>query len=248
MLSSLDRALTVLKYLAECDDEIGVRDIGRHLNLNEATAYRIVKTLEAQNFVFQNKHTKKYSLGIETMRIGQACAKNFNLLKISKVILRNLSEATNESVFLMVANGNFGVYADSFSSKRSLRIHAEVGQRTPLLCGAAPKALLANLPQKRIDEILEDGSDKLKPECTLESYLAELQSIRKLGYSISQAELDEGVLAIGAPIFGMNDEVIASVSIPMPSHLVDDEHLARVTDQLLQACQEISRLMGYRNQ
>lgn len=246
MLSSLDRALDVLEYLADCTGDVGVREIARYMDLSHATVFRIIKTLEMHQFVAQDLETKKYKLGVATIRIGQASARRFELIQISKPILKSLSEELNETVFLLVLQGGFGSYSEKYESNKALRVHAKVGNKLPLYRGAAPKAILANLSLPKINTILDQSTKEIGEDFNRKKFLLELEKVKNEGYAISRGEIDAGVIVIGVPIFGMNNEVIASVGIPMPDYLVDDEYLNRIIALLMQKAKKISVLLGYR--
>jgi len=50
----------------------------------------------------------------------------------------------------------------------------------------------------------------------------ELDQVRTQGYAIDDEEISRGLTCIGAPIFGLNGEVIAAMSLTAPSYVYED--------------------------
>lgn len=245
MIGSVNRALEVLMYLAD-NKEVGVRELARILKVNEATAFRLLSTLEKYNFVSQDPASKKYRLGYETIRIGYSCLNNLDLVKVAKPYLQELSAKTNETVCLLIRQGVYGVYIDKIDSGHALRVHAETGARVPLYMGGAAKALAAFLPVEEQHELL----DKFNPSFANSRFaknelINEFAKIKEQGYAVSDEEIDPGVIAIGSPVFGFGKKVIASVSIPIPKGRAEHEHLEEIISSLKTATEKISKEMGY---
>ena len=69
-VQSVQRALYLLEVFLEHGPEIGLSRIAELLNLNKATAYRLLSTLESRGYVKRNPGTRKYSLGIKVFELG----------------------------------------------------------------------------------------------------------------------------------------------------------------------------------
>lgn len=246
MINSVNRALEVLLYLAE-NKEIGVRELARIFDVNEATAFRLLSTLEKYNFVCQDSLTKKYRLGLETVKIGFSCLNNFDIVKIAKPYLEELNIKTCETVCLMIKQGECGVYLDKNDSGHAVRVHAEIGASIPLYKGAAAKSIAAFLPHEEQQQLLDkyessvvaDGFDK-------NNLIREYREIKEQGYAVSDEEIDLGVLAVGCPIFSYKGDVIASIGIPMPKARASQDHLHEVIKDLKKTCAQISKELGYK--
>ncbi|WP_407675731.1 IclR family transcriptional regulator domain-containing protein [Peribacillus saganii] len=53
----------------------------------------------------------------------------------------------------------------------------------------------------------------LEHQLDLEELRKELSEVRKNGYSISMESLIPGIVAVGCPIFGCDNKIIATISI-----------------------------------
>ncbi|NLL18540.1 MAG: IclR family transcriptional regulator, partial [Clostridia bacterium] len=225
IIESVNRALDTLSYLAE-HQQVGVRELARFLQVNEATAYRILNTLEKKLFVYQEPDSKKYRLGIETLRVAQGFMENQNLSQVAKPYLIELNQAANETICLLIRQEAFGMYIDKIESDHTLIVRAEIGKKTPIFIGGAGKAIFAFLSPEEQDRLIKQYGYLLEDfQIPLDSLIKEYDDIRRQGYATSYEEMDLGVVAVGCPIYDYNKKVVASISIPLPKHRATNEHL-----------------------
>lgn len=247
MIKSVKRALDILLYLAE-NKEVGIRELARLLDVNAATAFRLLSTLEEKKFVCKDPVTKKYQLGPETIRIGYCYLSNLNLVQVARPYLQQLSHKINETVCLLIREEVFyGTYIDKIDSNHALRVHAQIGAKVPLYTGSAAKAITAHLPFEEQEKILDEFvSSPPTGNFDKEKLRKELEEIRKSGYAISKEEVDPGVIAIGSPVFGFDNQVVGAVGVPLPKERATPQHLQQVAVNLKETCAKISRQLGYR--
>ncbi len=60
-IPNLERALKILEFIAQADSPKGISDVAKGLNFPKNTVFRIMNTLEANNYIVRDKK-KKYSL------------------------------------------------------------------------------------------------------------------------------------------------------------------------------------------
>lgn len=246
IIESVNRALDTLTYLAD-HQLVGVRELARYLGVNEATAFRILNTLEKKLFVYQEPQTKKYRLGIEVLRLAKGFSLGQDLIKIAKPHLMALNRITKETVCLLIRQEGYGMYIDKIESDHTLIVRAEIGQKTPIFIGGASKAIFAFLPDEEQTRLLNEYGHLLEDyNIDKNNLLREYQVIREQGYATSFEEMDPGVVAVGCPIFDYSEKVVASVSIPLPRHRVTEESLQNLITQVLECSKQISRDLGYR--
>jgi IclR family acetate operon transcriptional repressor len=53
----------------------------------------------------------------------------------------------------------------------------------------------------------------------------ELEKVRKFGFAIIDSELEEGLVAVAAPVFGPTGSVVAAISISGPDARITKEQL-----------------------
>jgi IclR family acetate operon transcriptional repressor len=73
----------------------------------------------------------------------------------------------------------------------------------------------------------------------------ELEETRQRGYSIDQEETTPGLACIGAPIFGKDGHLEASISLSGDPGRFRKKQLKGLCEKLIKSAGEISRSMGY---
>nr|WP_305149260.1 IclR family transcriptional regulator C-terminal domain-containing protein [Halobellus litoreus] len=117
------------------------------------------------------------------------------------------------------------------------------GFRTPIHTHAAGKVLLANLPDARIDELLD--VEKLEPvtEHTVTNpaeLRTELEAIRERGYAIDHEEQVVGIGFVACPVVE-DEELLGSVSVACPTgRLQQDDYRENLVQDVRAAAEEIS--------
>jgi DNA-binding IclR family transcriptional regulator len=85
-----------------------------------------------------------------------------------------------------------------------------------------------------------------EPDIDRSAFEAELDRIRQRGYVVVVDELDMGAHSVAAPIRDHFGEVIAAISIARPSNRFPPERVEHYIDLVLQAAEQISEALGYR--
>jgi IclR family acetate operon transcriptional repressor len=74
----------------------------------------------------------------------------------------------------------------------------------------------------------------------------ELAAIRRRGYAVDNAEHEEGVRCIGAPIRNHEAQVVASISVSGPTQRMTAQRVEQIGGLLMDRTAEISRRLGFK--
>jgi IclR family acetate operon transcriptional repressor len=263
-LRSVDRAITVLKAFGEEEPELGVTELSQRLELPKSTVYRLLASLQQEGVVDQDPKTEKYRLGIELVRLAGLVLKQIDVRQVARSYLQSLGEASEETVNLSVLTGDGKVInIDGISSPRMVRNVGWIGRAMFPHCISSGKALLAYLPQQRLERILAkgpvlspalsevEGKAEGLPRFTEKTITdpirlqEELKRVRQQGYAVAQEELEVGLSAVAAPIWNHEGEVIAAVSVSGPSFRLSLEKIPELAELTKQTADEISHQLGY---
>jgi DNA-binding IclR family transcriptional regulator len=124
-----------------------------------------------------------------------------------------------------------------------------IGIPAPMYATGAGKAILAFLDQNEIDIIIKKkGMEKFTETTITDPNLLrlELEKIRNRGYAVSNAEHDELIRSVAAPIYNNDGRVIAAISALGLVSRITPERVPDIAEQVIKAAKEISRLLGYR--
>src|SRR3954452_24493221 len=243
-VQSVDRALTILEVLARLG-EAGVTEIALELGVHKSTAFRLVTTLEAHRLVEQASDRGRYRLGVGVLRLAGATTAPLDLVQEARPLCRRLAADTGETVNIAVLSERSALYLDQVAGSSALQPHNWVGQHIPLHATSNGKVLLSDLDEERLREVLGPLSRYTPLTITRRAPLRpELEQVLRRGYAVAVDELEEGLTAAAAPIRNAHGDVVASMSVSVPTFRLSSERVAAVLPRLVAAASEVSRRLG----
>ncbi len=247
-IAVLEFGLKTLDHFLACgEDGSHLSDISKALDLTVSRTFRILSTLESQDYVRQDPETRRYRLGPKLIELGERARSGFGLVQVAAPILTQLAGQTGETVFLGVVDGWEMICIDRRESIHSIRLNAEIGQRIPLHMGGVPKTLLAYQPPPFIEEYLRRPLARATELTITDPRLLRraLAEIRERGVCVTRGDLETGACSIAAPIRNHNGVVVAAISAAGPEARFGPPDVPRIVDAVKSAAAEISRRMGY---
>lgn len=247
-INSILRAVGILKCFMGEKTHFKLSELAGLLDLDRSTVYRLLVSLEKCGFVERDGRTGEYSLGLAAFEIGYAYLRQMDFLKVSKPVMMELAEKVQETVHLAVLVDTEIVYVDKVDSPRTVGVISKIGQRGPVYCTALGKALLAFQRPEEQERIL--GKIRLKPLTantitSKKQLLAELEAVKRQGYSLDRREIEEDVECIGAPIRNHQGEVVAALSVSGPRRKIGTPQEEQFVREVRQAAEAISMKLGF---
>lgn len=240
------RVMQILAVLAAARDGASLAQLSERLQLPKTSLFSLLRSLEAGGYITsENGH---HRLGREAFNLAAAISNQEGLRGRLREPLQRVQQESSETAMLAVpaADWTHLVFEDVIEAESSLRFTARVGDHRPLYSTSVGLALLAFAPsaqQKRYAE--ETELVRLTPG-TISSVTAlhkTLQRIRREGYVIYSGSV-EGATAIAAPVFGMQGQIAASVSVAGPSSRINDR-ADKIVALVLETGRTMSQLLGY---
>ncbi|MBW1996822.1 MAG: IclR family transcriptional regulator [Deltaproteobacteria bacterium] len=223
-VNSIDKALTILSCFAPYNQEMGTSEISHKLGLHKATVSRILLNLARHNFLHQDPHTRKFSLGPSILQLARAINQSLdnNLIHIAKPFVDELRDELEETIVLEVLSGKNTIIAYLAEGPRPVRLAGTVGDVLPLHVAAGAKAILAFLPPERQKKLLDEDLARFTPNTITDKAVLfeQLREVREHGFAVDREEHDIGINAIGAPIFNSEKRAIASIVVAGPSQRI----------------------------
>lgn len=248
IIQSVKRATDIISLFSSSQPALGITQIAAALDLNKATAWGLVTTLEQQGFLKQDLSTLKYSVGSKLFELGMVY---MGSLEINARASRRVQELANRTEM----NARVGIWDNgavlvtlSALPKSEDSLSHQLGPRVPAYCSALGKVLLANLGSDELNQYL-NSTELVRHTrhtiCDRDSLLAEIQWTREHRYSVSREEMITGVMAIGAPVFSRGGRLEGAISISSQPSIVTEMTVERLAEQLLRTAAETSQEMGY---
>ena len=225
---SAERVLALLANFEEGRPELSVTDIAAALGVHKSTASRLAATLERTGFLARSG--RRYRLGVEIIRLGTLALRSADIVAAMQPAMEKLSQLTGETINLAVPAGPDILNIAEVPSTYILSCSGGwIGRRTKPHAVANGKVLLAFGAIPMPVSLERYTEHTITDPAALE---AELTAVRRDGYAKAAAELEEGLVAVAAPVFGAGGGCVAALSISGPAYRMPLENL----DELGRLC------------
>ncbi len=147
----LRKGIEILRLVARTNEPLGVSDISRRLSIVKSTTLGILKALEEEGFLVQDRVTKKYVPGSTLFEFSRRVLRSMELPFVAKPFLERLVEHVAETVILAAREDETAYRVLEVSEpKKELKITVPVGTRFPLYTGALMKVFLSQMTNDEI--------------------------------------------------------------------------------------------------
>lgn len=239
-LQTVARAFEMLELL-EREEEAGPARIAELMGISRSTAHDYLMSLSSTGYVVKDDGT--YRISYRFLERGNRLKHRNRFFNASDIVIRKLSTDSGELAQLGIKEAGEWVMLHEAGDITSVQTKTYPGFRTPIHSHAAGKVLLANLPEDRIDKLLDVSELSAVTEHTVtdpEVLRSELDGIRSEGYAIDYGEQVVGIGFVACPIVEDND-LLGSVSVACPTgRLRRDEYREDLIRIVRAASEEIS--------
>jgi len=182
-------------------DEPTLTDIANHLDYPKSTTHNHLETLKENGYL--KAEDDVFELTLKFLDHGIYAKKQLRIASLAKSILQQLAEDTNEAAWLMVEEQGYVVGVEKALGERAVQTSGRIGRHTRFHYHAPGKAILANLDDDRVDEIIEQQGLPGKTEHTItdrDALAAELEEVRERGVAFDVGEAIDGIRSVAAPV------------------------------------------------
>jgi DNA-binding IclR family transcriptional regulator len=245
---SVARALAVLDLLSSTSSPLGVREIARQLGVAPSIAQRLVRTLANAGYLEQTGEASRYTIGYRAFQVGNAFVGQNS---IHSAVIPELYALADQHIngFLGVLRDRAVVYLATVQSNGPIALTHRPGSQTYLHSTALGKAILAEMPDVQVRQLLEEASlPRLtnRTKISIPQLLAELKEIREQGYATNDEENRYGVYSAGAIVRDAENRAIGALSGGVPSSGLTKKERSRVIKLVVEAANNASRRLGAR--
>lgn len=245
-VQALDRGLTVLALLSRTDAAT-LTEISLQVEMPASTVHRILATLERHGMVAFEEASQTWRIGVETFRIGSAFIRRAKYIEAGREVMRHLRDESGETANMAIAEQGDVVFVSQVECHEPIRAFFRPGTRGHMHASGIGKALLAELPRREVEAIVErkglpsfTGNTITAPD----ALFAELERIRARGWSVDDEERTMGMRCLAAPIFNEYHEAIAGISVSGPAVRLPDDRLAELGPIVRRAANQVTAMIG----
>jgi IclR family acetate operon transcriptional repressor len=242
---AISRAFALLNLFRDEGGDLGVVQLAERLGLTLSTAHRLARALVLEGYLAQDEDRERYRLGPQSLLLGQAAQKAMGI-QVARPVMQRLADSTHESVNLGLLDGDHAIVIQRIESSQPLRFSMEVGTRIELHATSMGKSLLAFNDDLRA---FVDGLDERllqltnKTHATKTSLRADLEQIRRRGWSTDDEESMLGVRCVAAPVLDTSGQARAAVAIQAPAVRMPDSRLDQLGPEVRGAADELANLL-----
>ena len=221
-VQSLERGLSVIRAFSHDRPRMTLSDVARETDMTRAAARRFLLTLEHLGYV--GSDGRQLFLRPSVLQLGYAYLSSFSVAEIAQDHLETLAAVLHESCSASVLDLAEIVYIARASTNRIMTIGLSVGARLPAHCTSMGRVLLAALTPLELDRYLAHADLTARTDRTItgaDALRAELDAVRKQGWSLIDQELEDGVRSVAVPIQDAQGRVLAAINV--------STHATRVT-------------------
>ena len=238
-IKSVTKTHEIIKCLLDTRGA-GVSEIAAEVDLHPSTVHAHLSSLLECGLVV--KERSEYSASLRFLEMGGRLRNVIPVYRKGRKEIEDLASKTGERTNIVVREGSEEVVIHMSEGEKAIEKHIHVGKRHRMHCTGGGKAILAELPEELVHEIVDDAGLPAMTANTItdrDELFDELKRIRERGYAIDEEELYDGVHCIATPICE-DGKPVGAIGISGPtSRLGDEQYQTELRRPLLEAANVI---------
>ncbi|GHH87093.1 IclR family transcriptional regulator [Streptomyces sulfonofaciens] len=214
-MSVTDKVLALLGAFSHETPALTLTELSQRTGLSLPTVHRRAAELVEWG-ALERGRDRRYRVGLRLWEVASLAPRGHGIREVALPFLQNLYDATKQQhIHLSVRNHLDVVILERLSAPHAPQAVSRTGGRFGTFATGAGLVLLAHAP----DDVREEYLGKPLPRYTEETVTdpgrlrAMLAAVRRDGYASSDRMMASDVHCVGAPIYGPDGSVVASVSI-----------------------------------
>lgn len=245
-IGSLEKGIKLLKILA-AGGAMSLEEIATEAKMDRSGCHRYLLTFRDLGLL--SKHANSgYRLTTGLFEIAMMYINRLGIRQIARPFMEELSSKYNETVNLVVRNGDQVVFLNKVEGSHQYRMDIAVGTSHPIYCTAQGKAIIAFRPENERDAFCGHMKNlkafSAKTITTPKAFKEEIAAIRRQGFAINQEEYFAGMSGVAAPVYDYTGFAVYSISVAGPSERMPMDMLLHTGEDLKRVCGKVSAILG----
>lgn len=245
-IKSVETTLEIIDVL-KCQNGATVSEVATAIDMSKGTVHKHLATLREHDYVVNNDGD--YQVGLHFLDIGGYALSQFDGINQVESKVREIADQIGETVQFSTEQHGRSVVLARKAGHKGVFSRARLGKRFYMHQTAGGKAILANLPKQRVEEIIDQHGLPTATDSTIatESELfEELETIHNRGYAFNKAESTDGLHAVGVPLMGPDGDVLGAFAVAGPRRRMHSERFEDIIPNALRsAVNEIELNLTY---
>lgn len=245
---ALARGLSILALFDIEHPEWGLNEICGATGISKTTAYRMVRTLEAKDYLVYDLSVERYHLGGATIPGAYLAMSYVGFVRVAHPFLERLAETTGETVEFTVGSAEGAVVVDEVATTHPFRLNRPTGRILSSMANSSFRLYMAFRPVTEQMKILRLVQHTLTPNTVTDpdEIIRRMAAERQDGLAWDVEEQDRGVCAVSAPVFERDGSLKAVVTLVAPAERFGPRVRKRKAEALRSAAAELTKYLGGR--
>ncbi|ADJ15429.1 IclR family transcriptional regulator [Halalkalicoccus jeotgali] len=237
-----ERSFAIVEAIQRRDGAT-LAELVAEFGLAKSTVYKHLRTLASHGYL--EKEGERYHIGLKFHHHGEYARLRKRGYRLAGRAVRELAERTDEEADFVVENdGRTITVYESYHPQNSYREDlvtsssdlSHSGTYYHMHCTAAGKALLAALPDERIEAVLDRWGLPARTANTItdrEALAADLDRTRERGYAVADEEYVDGLCAVGVVVANPDGSPLGALGMSVPTYRRESEGLETAAAELV---------------
>lgn len=242
---AMEKGLDVLEALALAVVPVSLAELARQLGRTSSELFRTLNALEQRGYIEKDPVSGKYGLTLRLFALAHTHSPVDHLLRAAALPMRALTERIRESCHLSVLDRNRLLVLAQIEGPEKFRFSVEVGATFPPLHTASGRLLLAHLRAEPFQDFraLDPDFRALSP-ARRQSLLAQIERLRRKGYSIARDETLTGIHDVSVLVGNAHVGVTAALAVTFLTGRGKDDKTRKVLAAARETATSITQALG----
>ena len=229
------RIIDILELLSKIPTGLSLTEIADAISAPKSSISPLMHTLTNRKFVFYDKDTQKYCIGIAAFVVGSSYVQQMTALQFIQSEMKHITDTCKETCQFGIRDNSQVFYMAKVDSPEPIQLVSHVGKRLPLYCTAIGKALLSDLSLEELKQLYPNG---LQPytESTITDFDTLFQQMKEIqisGIAKEYEEVTPHIVCVSTPL-RRNGKIIAALSISVPRFRMTESKETQLMQLLLE--------------
>ena len=245
-VKSAERTVRILETLAGSPTRLTLSELQERMGYPRSSLHALVRTLRELKWVEADETGAAFGVGPHALLSGTAYLDRDPALRFAQETLEDLRSEVGYTIHYARRDDAHVLYLASREARDSAGRVSRVGRRLPAHVTALGQALLAELTEAEVDELLPPDLERLQP-ATITGRTAlhhELDEVRKRGWAFEHEQNTPGVACVAVAV-GYRIPATDAVSCSMPAGRISSAHLREVADAVTRHTEDLARTLRH---
>src|SRR2546430_7943022 len=234
-------AARVLRVLHDAGRPWNASEVARASGLHRGTAYNILRTLQAEEFVGYDEATRSYAVSLHILELAYGVLRRSGLMDLARPLMHAISDAHGVSVYLSKVLGPSSLLLlDWVGVAFRTDLYVTVGRPSPVPAGASGVIMAAfgSSSEPELEALFSQVAWYQKPPFA--DFLARVNEARKAGFAVDRGMMFQGITLVSVPVLSPSWELLLILTAAGHSHDLDAEALDALSRAMQSAAARLS--------